>query len=72
MAGKLIAEGKKNGKLAEMAAIGAADQLKKEADSKASLLVTEADRRADAIISEARQRADQMKQEAREKFNLSN
>ena len=60
----LIAIGKKNGFVAELAAKEAARQLNKEADNQAKKLLNEADGQADKLISEAEKIANTIKQEA--------
>ncbi len=63
-ANRLIAEGKKNGYIAEIAAKKGASVVKKEADDKANKLVAEAQKQSDALMSKAKAEADKIKQDA--------
>jgi vacuolar-type H+-ATPase subunit H len=63
-ADSLIALGKKNGFVAEMAAKEAARQLKAEADKKAQELLQESDKQADKLVEEARKTAKRIRDEA--------
>jgi hypothetical protein len=60
----LIAIGKKNGFVAELAAKEAARQLNNEADNQAKKLLSEADNQADKLITEAEKAANTINQEA--------
>lgn len=66
---RMVAEGKKNGMVAEIAAKKSAEKVKKEADTKASRILDEARQRSNALLEKARQEADQVKQAARAKVN---
>jgi vacuolar-type H+-ATPase subunit H len=63
-ADSLVALGKKNGFVAELAAKEAARQLKAEADQQAQKLLNEADTQADYLINEAKKTAKRIKDEA--------
>ncbi len=60
----LIAIGKKNGFVAELAAKEAARQINTEADNQAKKLLTETNVQADKLISEANNIANNIKEEA--------
>lgn len=68
-ANQLIAEGKKNGMLAEVAAKKAADEYKKTAYSQADKAVAEADTQANGIVSTARQQAAMIRSDAQKKVD---
>lgn len=69
-ANKLIAEGKKNGMIAELAAKGTAEKLRSEAGKQAENIENEANRNADKVVAEAQQKADKMMEDARERLKL--
>lgn len=62
---RLIAEGKKNGVIAELAAKKTSDKMKKEADVKANKVLDEARAKSEAILKKADDEATQLKEQAK-------
>ena len=68
-ASRLVAEGKKNGAIAEMVSKKGAEKIKKEGNVQATKVITEAQKQSDAILSKARGEADKVKQDALNRVN---
>jgi uncharacterized protein involved in outer membrane biogenesis/vacuolar-type H+-ATPase subunit H len=66
-ADNLIAEGKKKGMVAEMAAKEAAKKVRKEGDDSAARIVSEADRKATSVITQAKSQGDEIIRKAQER-----
>jgi hypothetical protein len=66
-ADQLLAEGKKNGPIAELAAKKAAQKVREEGDNAAGKIIAEARQQGDIIMARARQQADEIIQKAKDK-----